>query len=179
MAAGVTPDLIFSDSLRKKTDSRSSLRNCLKAMRPQSTLIILTLDRLGDSLLDVIDLGDFFLRREVGLNVLSGIGSDFDFTSVSGRKALEVWALLSDLQKKCRNEVISKGLTESRARGIIGGPRFKLSKKQVIRAQRIMASRDITVKQLCLELGIGTVTLYRYVDPYGNLREYGRRILNE
>lgn len=125
LVAGVTPDLIFSDSLRKKTDTRSSLRNCLKTMRPQSTLIILTLDRLGDRPLDVIELGDFFLRREAGLNVLSGIGSDLDLTSNSGRKALEVWALLSDFQKRCHSDKILSGLAESRARGITGGPKVK------------------------------------------------------
>ncbi|MEY8879841.1 transposon DNA-invertase, partial [Donghicola sp. XS_ASV15] len=31
--------------------------------------------------------------------------------------------------------------------------------------------------ELCSELGVKPVTLYRYVDPKGNLREYGERVL--
>jgi len=42
-----------------------------------------------------------------------------------------------------------------------------------------MASRDTSVAELCHELGIKPVTLYRYVDPQGTLRDHGRRALAE
>ena len=44
-------------------------------------------------------------------------------------------------------------------------------------AQAAMANRDTSVSELCKELGIRPVTLYRYVDPKGNLRDYGTRVL--
>ena len=40
-----------------------------------------------------------------------------------------------------------------------------------------MAHRDTSVSALCTELGIRPVTLYRYVDPQGELREQGRKVL--
>ena len=40
-----------------------------------------------------------------------------------------------------------------------------------------MANRDTSVSELCRELGIKPVTLYRYVDPQGALREQGRKVL--
>lgn len=40
-----------------------------------------------------------------------------------------------------------------------------------------MASRDTSVSELCKELGGKPVTLYRYVDPNGNLRDYGKQVL--
>ena len=40
-----------------------------------------------------------------------------------------------------------------------------------------MASRDTSMAELCRELGIGRVTLCRYVDARGELREYGKRVL--
>jgi hypothetical protein len=36
-----------------------------------------------------------------------------------------------------------------------------------------MQNRDTSVTELCKEIGIGPVTLYRYVSPDGQLREYG------
>ena len=39
-----------------------------------------------------------------------------------------------------------------------------------------MANRDTSVSELCRELGIKPVTLYRYVDPHGELREQGRKV---
>ncbi len=38
-----------------------------------------------------------------------------------------------------------------------------------------MARRDTSVAELWQELGVGRVTLYRYVGPRGGLRENGRR----
>ncbi len=40
-----------------------------------------------------------------------------------------------------------------------------------------MAQRDTSVSDLCKELGIERVTLYRYVGPKGELRDYGKRVL--
>ena len=40
-----------------------------------------------------------------------------------------------------------------------------------------MANRDTFVSELCKELGVKPVTLYGYVDPEGNLRDYGKRVL--
>ena len=40
-----------------------------------------------------------------------------------------------------------------------------------------MANRDMSVSELCTELDIKPVTLYRYVDPQGQLREQDRKVL--
>ena len=41
-----------------------------------------------------------------------------------------------------------------------------------------MAHRDTSLSKLCGEIGISPVALYRYVDPQGNLRDHGRRVIN-
>src|SRR3546814_7952030 len=69
------------------------------------------------------------------------------------------------------------GLAAARARGRKGGRKFALSKAQVRLAQAAMAQRDTSVSDLCKELGIERVTLYRYVGPNGELRDYGQRVL--
>ena len=68
-------------------------------------------------------------------------------------------------------------LQAARARGRRGGRKFALTKAQVRMAQAAMASRDTSVSKLSKELGIRPATLYRYVDPKGNLRDYGKRVL--
>ncbi|MGR3789219.1 hypothetical protein ACU0NG_27215, partial [Klebsiella pneumoniae] len=50
-------------------------------------------------------------------------------------------------------------------------------KAQVRLAQAAMTQRDTSVSDLCAELGIKRVTLYRYVGPSGELRDYGKRVL--
>ena len=65
----------------------------------------------------------------------------------------------------------------SRPRGRHGGRTFALSKAQVRLAQAAMARRDTSVSELCRDLGITPVTLYRYVGPKGQLREQGEKVL--
>ena len=40
-----------------------------------------------------------------------------------------------------------------------------------------MENRDTSVSELCGELGIKPVILYRYVGPRGELREQGEKVL--
>lgn len=41
-----------------------------------------------------------------------------------------------------------------------------------------MKNRDTSVTELCQELRITRATLYKYVDPNGNLRDYGKMVLS-
>ena len=65
------------------------------------------------------------------------------------------------------------GFKAARARG----RKFALSKAQVRLAQVAMTDRDTTVKELCRELGVGRVIVYRHVNARGGLREQGKRVL--
>ena len=55
--------------------------------------------------------------------------------------------------------------------------KFALSKAQVRLAQAAMAHRDTSVAELCSELGIRPVTLYRYVGPQGSCVSKGEKVL--
>ena len=44
-------------------------------------------------------------------------------------------------------------------------------------AQAAMSQRDTKVGDLCKELGVTRQTLYRFVDPKGELRADGQRLL--
>lgn len=60
------------------------------------------------------------------------------------------------------------GLAAARARARQGGRKFALTKAQVHLAQAAMAQPNTSVSELCKELGIERVTLYRYVGPKVN-----------
>ena len=84
---------------------------------------------------------------------------------------------LAEFERDLIRERTMAGLAAARARGRKGGRKFALTKSQVRLAQAAMAQRDTSVSDLCKELGIERVTLYRYVGPKGELRDYGKRVL--
>ncbi|OPH84359.1 DNA invertase [Nitrobacter vulgaris] len=118
-------------------------------------------------------------ERKIGLRVLTGKGAKIDTTTASGRMVFGIFATLAEFERDLIRERTMAGLAAARARGRKGGREFALTKAQVSLAQAAMAQRDTSVSKLCKELGIEPVTLYRYVGPKGELRDYGLRVLGQ
>lgn len=177
VAAGVDPARLYQDRASGARDDRPGLSACLQALRPGDTLVVWKLDRLGRSLAHLVatlqDLG----ARGVGLRVLAGEGAALDTTTAAGRLVFGVFAALAEFEREMIRERTRAGLAAARARGRKGGRRFALTRAQVRLAQAAMANRDTSVAELCRELGVKPVTLYRYVGPDGALRDHGRRVL--
>ena len=89
-----------------------------------------------------------------------------------------IFAALAEFERELIRERTLAGLKAARARGKKGGRKFQLTKGQVRLAQASMKSQDTTVSGLCKELGVSRQTLYRYVSPEGELRDYGVQVLN-
>ncbi|WP_208354632.1 recombinase family protein [Pseudaestuariivita rosea] len=177
IAAGVEEDQIYSDRASGKKDERPGLDACLKALRNGDVLVIWKLDRMGRSLNHLVKTTTLLSERGVGLKVLTGQGAQIDTTTAAGRLSFGIFAALAEFESELIRERTMAGLAAARARGRKGGRKFALSKAQVRMAQAAMANRDTSVSELCKELGVKPVTLYRYVDPNGNLRDYGKRVL--
>lgn len=177
IAAGVEEDQIYSDRASGKKDERPGLDACLRALRDGDVLVIWKLDRMGRSLNHLVKTTTLLSERGVGLKVLTGQGAQIDTTTAAGRLSFGIFAALAEFETELIRERTMAGLAAARARGRKGGRKFALSKAQVRMAQAAMANRDTSVSELCKELGVKPVTLYRYVDPNGNLRDYGKRVL--
>src|SRR3546814_13422687 len=74
-----------------------------------------------------------------------------------------IFATLAEFERDMIRERTMASLAAARARGRQGGRKFALSKAQVRPAQAALAQRDTSVSDLCKELGIERVTLYRFV----------------
>ena len=177
LAAGVDESRLYSDRASGKTDERPGLEACLKALREGDVLVIWKLDRLGRSLHHLVKTVTMLSERSIGLKVLTGQGAQIDTTTAAGRLSFGIFAALAEFESELIRERTVAGLRAARARGRKGGRRPALTKAQVRTIQAAMAHRDTSVSELCGELGISPVTLYRYVDPQGNLRDHGKRML--
>ena len=176
--AGVEKAQIYSDLASGIKDGRSGLEACLKALREGDVLVVWRLDRMGRNLHHLVRTVSMLSERGVGLKVLTGQGTLIDTTTAAGRLSFGIFAALAEFERELIRERTMAGLKAARARGRKGGRKFALTKAQVRMAQAAMASRDTSVSDLCKELGVTPVTLYRYVDPNGNLRDHGKRVLS-
>lgn len=177
-AVGVEESQIYADLASGKKDDRPGLEACLKALREGDVLVVWKLDRMGRSLHHLVRTVSLLSDRGIGLKVLTGQGAQIDTTTAAGRLSFGIFAALAEFETELIRERTMAGLQAARSRGRKGGRKFALSKSQVRMAQAAMANRDTSVSELCKELGVRPVTLYRYVDPKGNLRDYGKRVLS-
>ncbi|WP_083536069.1 recombinase family protein [Sphingobium sp. MI1205] len=176
-AANLCNRAIYDDRASGSRDDRPGLAACLKSLRDGDVLIVWKLDRLGRTLTHLVSTVQNLSDRGIGLRVLTGKGAQIDTTTPSGRMVFGIFATLAEFERDMIRERTMAGLAAARARGRKGGRKFALSKAQVRLAQAAMAQRDTSVSDLCKELGIERVTLYRYVGPNGELRDYGQRVL--
>ncbi len=177
VAAGVTGGQLYEDRASGKKDDRPGLEACLKSLRTDDTLIVWKLDRLGRNLKHLVNTVHDLMERGVGFRVLTGQGANIDTTTASGRLVFGIFAALAEFERELIRERTIAGLQSARARGRNGGRPYTMTAAKLRLAQAAMANRDTRVGDLCAELGVTRQTLYRFVDPKGELRADGAKLL--
>jgi len=174
---GVDRKNIYQDQVSGKKDDRPGLKSCLKALREGDTLVVWKLDRLGRDLRHLVNTVQGLAEHGIGFKVIAGQGANIDTTTASGKLVFGIFAALAEFERELIRERTMAGLKSARARGKKGGRKFHLTKGQVRLAQASMQNKNTNVSELCRELGVSRQTLYRYVGPEGELREYGKQVL--
>ena len=177
VAAGVAGGQLYEDRASGKKDDRPGLEACLKSLRADDTLIVWKLDRLGRNLKHLVNTVHDLMERGVGFRVLTGQGANIDTTTASGRLVFGIFAALAEFERELIRERTIAGLQSARARGRNGGRPYTMTAAKLRLAQAAMANRDTKVGDLCAELGVTRQTLYRFVDPKGELRADGTKLL--
>eukprot|EP01035_Chromulina_nebulosa_P025575 gene25575-33389_t len=174
---GVKESDLYEDYASGKLDERPGLMACLKALRAGDTFIVWKLDRLGRDLRHLINIVHDLQNREIGFKVLTGQGASVDTLTSNGRLVFGIFAALAEYERELISERTKAGIEAARARGRKGGRKNKMTASKVRLAQAAMGKPEISVANLCEELGITRQTLYRHVAPDGNLRQDGENVL--
>lgn len=177
LAAGSAPGRLYEDHASGKRDDRPGLDACLKTLRQGDTMVVWKLDRLGRDLRHLVNLVHDLTKRGVGLRVLAGEGATIDTTTANGRLMFGFFAALAEFERELIVERTKAGLASARARGRSGGRPFKMTTAKLRLAQAAMGQPNTKVGELCVELGVTRQTLYRHVDPAGQLRPDGEKLL--
>lgn len=171
VAAGVAPERIYEDLASGRHDARPGLMACLKALQPGNTLVVWKLDRLGRDLRHLVTTVDDLRGRGVGFKVLAGSGAQIDTTTTAnGRLFFGVFAAFAEFERELIAERTRAGLAAARARGRKGGRPRKVDQATLRAAQALLANTDETAQSIAKRFGIGTVTLYTYLNRDGSLK---------
>jgi DNA invertase Pin-like site-specific DNA recombinase len=178
LAAGVAPDRIYEDRASGRHDARPGLEACLKALRPEDTLVVWKLDRLGRNLRHLVILVETLHQREVELKVVTGQGAQVDTTTANGRLVFGIFAALAEFEAELIRERTRVGLAAARARGRRGGRPRKMTKAALRMAMAAMADREANATEVAQRLGIARTTLYLYLNGDGSPKALGQALLS-
>jgi DNA invertase Pin-like site-specific DNA recombinase len=176
LAAGVTPERIYTDRASGRKDDRPGLATCLQALQPGDTLVVWKLDRLGRNLKHLISVVDDLQQRQIGFKVLAGAGVQIDTTTADGRLVFGIFAALAEFEAELIRERTRAGLAAARARGRRGGRPRKITKEVLRTAMAALSAQTTSARIVARRLGVPATTLYMYVNRDGSLKQAGQAL---
>src|SRR5258708_7217817 len=155
-AAGCDP--IFEDhGVSGAGCKRRQLTRCMEALHSGDVLIVCSLDRLGRSLAELIQLIYALRVRSIGFQSLSEL---IDTTTPQGVLTFHLMGALAQFERSLINERTNAGRVAAKARGVRFGRPFALSPEQINHAIELAAggTRVVDVAKL---LGCSRSAAYR------------------
>lgn len=167
--AGVQRRDVFSDvtSGRRVAAERPAMKRLLDYAEPGDTVVVWRIDRLGRSLLDVLNTVTVLRERDVKLrSITDGIDPD----TAAGRMMLGVLATLAEYERELITERINAGIAAARADGTrFGRPPVdpaEVAEKLAIAADARAKGR--TAAEAARLVGWSRATLYRHQQASGS-----------
>src|ERR671933_451010 len=151
---------IYTDKVSGTKAIRPGLEDAFSHLRSGDTFVVWRLDRLGRSLRHLIDTVTDLQERSIGFKSLT---ESIDTTTSGGKLVFHIFGALAEFEREIIRERTNAGLQAARARGRKGGPKYKLTEKQVAIARQLWKSHT-PVKEICQTLGVSRATFYRYVQ---------------
>lgn len=154
---------VFEDVISGKTFNRLGLAALIDYARPNDTLAVIRLDRLGRSLKELLETVDDLKAREINLISLE---EQIDTTSAAGELVFHVFGAIAHFERRLISERTKDGIEAARARGRKPG-RPPLEAETVLALQNLVQA-GMTAGQAAKQLGVARSTAYRLIKEAEN-----------
>jgi DNA invertase Pin-like site-specific DNA recombinase len=161
-AADADP-VFIDDGKSGKLRSRPEWDKCLAFLRDDDTLVITKLDRIGRSIINLIDVVNLLGQRGIGIQCLD---QPIDTTSPNGKLIFHIMSAMAEWEASMAAERTLEGLAAARERHggklPIRGPSIK--QDQIDGAIRLAQNTTMSAGRIAQMIGVSRATLYRHVD---------------
>jgi DNA invertase Pin-like site-specific DNA recombinase len=159
--AGVDRQRIFTDTLSGSAKTaRPGLAAMLDYARPEDTLVVCAIDRLGRSVAEVTRTIAELADRRITLRALR---EGIDTSTPTGRAVAAIMATLAELELELGRERRAASRESRRARRLPATKPAKLSPERQQQLRRLAATGE-PIRELAKAFGIGRATAYRYLS---------------
>lgn len=153
---------VFTDTVSGSSTQRPGLDGALNYVRAGDQLIVVSMDRLARSLIDLHRLVDELAERGVSVKFLKeGQTYSLDSSPVA-KLMLGLLGSVAEFERSIIRERQAEGIAKAKARGVYKGRAKVLNEEQVVQA-REWVSEGVPKAEVARRLGIGRTTLYKYL----------------
>lgn len=156
-------ETIVVEKVSGKNLKRPELQNLIGSLQKNDVLIVVKIDRLARSLIDLIFLLDEIANREAVLKIGA---TSYDFSTAEGRFYAGLFGLVAEYERALISERTKRGLASARAMGRVGGKPRGLSEEAKRIAKKAYANRlkGLTVEENLKLTGVKSKdTLFKYI----------------
>jgi DNA invertase Pin-like site-specific DNA recombinase len=151
-------DNIFTDIAGGGKTKRKGLDKALSSLRPGDTFVVCNLSQISHSIKELTMIMTMLAEEGIGFKSLT---EDIDTTTKGGKQIFRIFGALRAVMR----EKTKPGLRVARAKGRKGGRPKLLTPEEVTLLQELYDNEDISIPEICQQLQISKMTLYRYVKP--------------
>lgn len=158
---------IYFEKISGSKRERPELNKMLEHLRPGDKVMVWSLDRLGRSLKDLIDLVATIKAKGADF---TSIKNGIDTSTPAGRFTFNVFASLAEFERDIIRERTQAGLQAAKSRGRTGGrPAGPTAEKKRLTPTIIALynSKNMSAKEIAENLNIGRATVYRILKAAG------------
>jgi len=153
---------VFTDTVSGSSTQRPGLDGALNYVRAGDQLIVVSMDRLARSLIDLHRLVDELAERGVSVNFLKeGQTYSLDSSPVA-KLMLGLLGSVAEFERAIIRERQAEGIAKAKARGVYKGRAKVLNEEQIMQA-REWVSEGVPKTEVARRFGIGRTTLYKYL----------------
>ena len=164
--AGIPGDAIFVDDGKSgKLKSRPAWDACISYLREGDVLTVTKLDRIGRSLVNLVDIVNLMHERGVQIRCLDS--GEIDTTTPNGEFFFHVMSAMAQWEARMARDRTLEGLAAARVRhgGKLPARGPSISPDKIKIGQELMDRREVSAERIAQMLGVSRATLYRHVGP--------------
>jgi DNA invertase Pin-like site-specific DNA recombinase len=173
-AAGISREHVFVDKKSGATTARPGLQDALRHARDGDVLVVHTLDRLGRTVRDTLNMVHELRERGVGVRTLADpLAVDTtEPDSPMAQLAFVMLALFGQMERTYAAERAAHARTVATANGRRTGRPSVVDPAKLEHAALLRAN-GATVREITTKTGLKRTTLYRHLPPRSPAAEPG------
>ena len=156
---------VYSEVVSGASAKRPELTRALKILKPDDTLVITSIDRLGRSLKDLIKIITSLQEKSVKFKSLK---EQMDTSTDTGMLMFNMMGSIAEFERNLINKRIYDGVKRAKELGKYKGRKYSVEEDIRKEYVEMLKSGKYTASYIARMAKISRQTLYNWKDDFGN-----------